>query len=387
MKDRKEESNMKKKKYIAILLTAIMALGVLTGCGSKTEETNSQSTEQTSETEATESEETQTEEDKTAQETETGETKELTKLNYALTYETNEVSGILKLAQEQGYLEEELKAVGYELNILGFAQAGPAINEAIASGEVDIANYGNLPATVAKSNGVGVSIIGISDNQSNLSVLVKSDSGIESVKDLEGKIVNVGKGTILEQYWDRLVEEYGIDVSKIQIVNDMASGSATLLSGNVDAWINASQYEYLLAKQEPVKSVESTVTSHPEWAGETIFAVRDDFKKEHPEVVTAFLTAYIRGYNYALEHEDEAYQSLVSDVLDVETAKLLYGNVDPLFSNFSAEITDSEVERYKELNDFLVEKGLVGNSVAPEDILDKSFYEEAKKNADAKVAK
>lgn len=372
---------MKQKKYAVIFLVLIVVMGVITGCGQKNDDTEIQTTQQNAQEETVEeAEEEETEEEET--EAEDSDT-ELTPLNYALTYETNELAGILKLAQEQGYLEEELKAVGYELNILGFAQAGPAINEAIASGAVDIANYGNLPATVAKSNGVGVSIVGISDNQSNFSVIVKSDSGIETVKDLEGKKVIVGKGTIAEQYWDRLVEEYEIDTDKIEIINDVASASSTFLTGSADAWVNSSLYEFVLAKQEPVTSIETTITNHPDWAGETVFAVRDSFKEEHPEVVTAFLTAYIRGYNYALEHEEETYQSLVSEVLSYDSAKLTYEQVDPLFSNFDAEITESEVERYEALNEFLLEKELISTSVAPEEIFDTTFYEEAKKNVEA----
>ena len=46
-----------------------------------------------------------------------------------------------KLAYDKGYLEEELNAVGYTLDLVTFQEAGPAINEAYASGELDMAFY------------------------------------------------------------------------------------------------------------------------------------------------------------------------------------------------------------------------------------------------------
>lgn len=42
-----------------------------------------------------------------------------------------------KIAQDQGFIEEELAAVGYT-EYVAFAQAGPAINEAFVSDEIDI---------------------------------------------------------------------------------------------------------------------------------------------------------------------------------------------------------------------------------------------------------
>lgn len=46
-----------------------------------------------------------------------------------------------KLAYDKGYLEEELNAVGYTLDLVTFQEAGPAINEAYVSGELDMAFY------------------------------------------------------------------------------------------------------------------------------------------------------------------------------------------------------------------------------------------------------
>ena len=57
-----------------------------------------------------------------------------------------------KLAYDKGYLEEELNAVGYTLDLVTFQEAGPAINEAYASGELDMAFYGEYPAATAYSN-------------------------------------------------------------------------------------------------------------------------------------------------------------------------------------------------------------------------------------------
>lgn len=371
-----------KKKMIGTVLTIVMVISALTGCGQKAETENkdvvAETVENQSENTQTEENSTQDTKSTTAQNSETN--ADLIPLNYALAFETNEVNGILKIASDKGYLDEELGAVGYKINVLGFAQAGPAINEAFAGGSIDIADYGNLPAVVAKSNDVGISIIGVENNKSDFAVIVKADSDINTVKDLEGKRVIVGTGTILEQYWDRLVKENGIDLDKVEVINDVATASSTFVTGSADAWISSVTYlDALKSQQVEARAVESTTENHPEWAGETVFAVRDDFKKEHPEVVTAFLTAYLRAYNYAIANEEETYQNLTSKTLSAERAKELFGQSNPPFVNFSGEISSEEVEKQEELIEFLLSKGYISQKIDVNELIDTSFYEEAAK--------
>ena len=49
------------------------------------------------------------------------------------------------------------------LDLVTFQEAGPAINEAYASSELDMAIYGEYPAATAYSNGVDIRIIGVAD--------------------------------------------------------------------------------------------------------------------------------------------------------------------------------------------------------------------------------
>lgn len=373
-----------KKKIFLIIATMILVIGALTACG-KEKQSGDKASAQTKETqESTPQEETTPQGETAAQEEADSQEKttEATPLRFALAYDTNEVAGILKIAQDKGYLDQELGAVGYELEVNGFAQAGPAINEAFAADSIDIADYGNLPVTLAKAKGIGISEIGISNSKVDYAFLVKEDSDIKTLKDLEGKKVIIGVGTIIEQYWDRVVKEAGIDVSKVEIINDVATASTTFVSGNADVWITAVSYIDVLKKQNVnVRAIESTTDNHPEWAGETVFTVRDKFKEEHPEVVTAFLTAYYKAYQYALAHEEETYQYLSSTMLTAENAKKIYGAVTPLFSNFSGEITEEEKKKQEELIEFLLEKGYIDQKLEVTELVDTGFYEEAVKKA------
>ena len=52
--------------------------------------------------------------------------------------QTLEATGI---AVNKGYIAEELKKVGYEPEFIYFQQAGPAVNEALATNKIDVAMY------------------------------------------------------------------------------------------------------------------------------------------------------------------------------------------------------------------------------------------------------
>ena len=228
-------------------------------------------------------------------------------------------------------------------------------------------------------------MIGIENNKSDFAVIVKADSDIQTLKDLEGKRVIVGTGTILEQYWDRLIKEYGVDLGKVEVINDVASASSTFATGSADAWITSVTHaDVLKAQQVDVRIVESTVENHTEWAGETVFAVRNGFKEQHREVVTAFLTAYLRAYNYAIANEEETFEYLASSVLTQERAKELYGQSNPPFVNFSGEISEAEIAKQEDLVEFLLSKGYIWERVDINELIDTSFYEEAVKKAETK---
>lgn len=89
-----------------------------------------------------------------------------------------------------------LKKEGYTVELKGFAQAGPAVNEAFAANEIDVAVYAEFPLITAVSNGFDLKCFALSTSQLNFGLLARKVSGIKSISDLEGKNVVVTLGTI-----------------------------------------------------------------------------------------------------------------------------------------------------------------------------------------------
>ncbi|MBQ9206061.1 MAG: ABC transporter substrate-binding protein [Treponema sp.] len=153
--------------------------------------------------------------------------------------------GNLAVAKELGFVEEEFKKIGYDVEYIGFAN-GVAVNEALAADDLDIVSIGDLPAATSYANGLDNVWIGTTYAINDKAIIVRGDSPISSPQDFTGKTVAYQNGTAYQFVFEKYTEEYKLDKSKIEVSNiAFANGLAALLRGDVDAVIGT--YESALA--------------------------------------------------------------------------------------------------------------------------------------------
>ena len=69
------------------------------------------------------------------------------------------IYALLAIAQVKGFVADEFKDAPVKLEWTYFTGTGPAVNEAIANGRLDFAQYGALPNVVGRANGLPTHII------------------------------------------------------------------------------------------------------------------------------------------------------------------------------------------------------------------------------------
>jgi sulfonate transport system substrate-binding protein len=296
----------------------------------------------------------------------------------------NSLLGAIGIADSKGWLAEELEKVGYEPEIVGFAQAGPAINEAFAAGEIDTAIYGDLPATVAKSNGTDTTIFATYNYEEQMGIFVRDGvDDVKSAKDLPGHKVIVAKGTIYQQYFKAVIEDAGLKEDDIEQINTFSDATSLISSGDADVLITSTSIAYYLESLGYGKLVEDS-TKNEEWSSQFFGVGLTDYLKENPEAAKAIIKAMLRGQEFIKENPEEAYE-LWAEKSDGYTAEI-YEKVyayDTSFDYISPEITDATVKKLNNLNDFLVSEELISSAVDMESFVDNSYYEAAKKEYDA----
>lgn len=348
------------KSVIAIGVITALVFGIA-GCGSGNEKKDAS--------------------DSTA--TASSESQALTTVRIGTVGQSNVLADAIGIADNKGFLKEELEKAGYEPEITGFAQAGPAINEAFASGDIDMAIYGDLPATVAKSNGTDTTIFATHNSEMQMGIFVRNGvDDIKSAKDLPGHKVIVARGTIYHQYFKSVIAGAGVKESDIDEINTFSDAASLIASGDADALITSTLIGYYLEEQGYGTLFEDS-TTHEEWTSQFFAVGLTSFLKENPEAAKAVIKAMLRGQAYVKENPDEAYKiwSEQSGYSEEDYRKEFA--YDTGFDYFSPEITDNSVTKLEKLEKFLLEENLITNEVDIRSFVDNSYYEAAKKEYDA----
>lgn len=345
------------KKIIGILLTAALAFGAA-GCGNATKKDTNKTTAGETASEA-------------ASETGVNEADgELKKVILATPGTEGKMMESALIAQEEGFFEDELKKVGYYPEYQAFPGAGPAVNEAFASGDIDFAVYGDQPAITAASNGVGVKIIASTNAYLEHALLIANDVEFNSLADLKGKRIVVGFGTPVHRYVLALLEQNGLTTDDVELINSPSDGPTLISSG--DANIVASS-------QAAIKTFEEMglgkyfETPLKESVLSQIFTLtgRTEFMEENPEAAEAVVKALERAYEFAQENSEQAYEDLSKGTYSIDVNKSIYKD----FSVFNPDITEDMVDHLQVGIDYLKENQIITADISAKDVIDTSYLE------------
>lgn len=287
--------------------------------------------------------------------------------------ETGFLMELAGLAYKSGYLEEELNEIGFDLEISAMA-GGPVINEALAAGELDAAIYGDFPAFTSKSNEIDTTVVANLNSQFQIGLLTANEA-IQEPKDLEGKRVIIQIGTSVQYFWEKYVEHYGLDESKIEIINASSDTNSLLTSGEADVYVS-SLYSVKYMESLGVGTVFDDGSAVTEGVTTFVFEISTELLKENPDVGVAVCKALICAYDEAVENPDALYEAVSSEYMGADIMASEYA-FDTSLSYLYPEITDDLMEYYQELNDWLYENQIITSKVDVNSYFDNSYFEAA----------
>lgn len=287
-----------------------------------------------------------------------------------------------RVAAENQYFEEELAAVGYYPEYVGFDGAGPAVNEAMISGDLDVAIYGDLPALVLASRFDGVTFIAMDNSAVQQGIVVQKDSGIETVEDLRSKRVIAETGTTCQKFLISLLESAGMTEDDVeQISATTANAQVEFAAGEADAVVLPCMAAYRLIDEQDCGTMLAVAGNNEALESQYVVSVRTEFLEENPEAGTAIVRALIRAQAFAAENPEEIYALFADSNYSADVYRSVY-SFDTSFSYFDPEITPDCVDKLKSLNEYALEKGLITSSVDVDAIVDTSYYAAAAEGAE-----
>ncbi|TPW27144.1 transporter substrate-binding domain-containing protein [Pararhizobium mangrovi] len=167
-----------------------------------------------------------------------------------------------------GFRDDQNNPVGYDVDVAKrLAEAigvkpvftdvsGDARISMLVSGQLDVV-VANTTATLERAKSIDFTI---PYNRAGLRLIAWKDSGINSLKDLAGKKVVVGRGTTGATF----LEEKAPNAQRVYVDNFSPNGVLQLRQKRVDAAIeDSSLVDYLASKNDKLKTLDGLYSNEP----------------------------------------------------------------------------------------------------------------------------
>lgn len=280
----------------------------------------------------------------------------------------NPVSILLK---NKGLLEKEFAKDGISIRWVQSAGSNKAL-EFLNAGSIDFGSTAGSAALVAKINGNPIKSIYVYSRPEWTALVTGKDSKIAKIEDLKGKRVAVTRGTDPHIFLVRALLGAGLtDKDITPVLLQHADGKTALIRGDVDAWAGLDPMMAQAEIEDGAKLFYRNAAANT-WG---ILNVREDFAKDHPDLVKRVLAIYEEARKYSLSHYDEVKADFiaVTKLPDNVVDKQLKERTELTHSKIGAPQRESILEAGLALQKAGVIKADVDVKKALNDLVDDQF--------------
>lgn len=296
--------------------------------------------------------------------------KELKEVNVLLDWYPNAVHTFLYAAQAQGYFEE----AGLKVNLITPASTDDGI-KMVAAGKADIAISYPKQEILARGENINVKSIGAIVRSPLNQLMVRKDSNVNNLKDLENKKVGYASFDIDKETVKSMVKKAGGDPEKVQFIDVGYDLMSAIQTKRVDAIIGGfiNHEEILLEKEGVELNTFNPVDYGMANSYELSFIASDDKIANDKDTLKAFLGACKKGFDYTKNNEDSALKLVLdsqndSYPLDSETEKKSLDILLPLMETSDGEFLSQSSDNFTSNIDWLTQTGILKNKVNADDV-------------------
>src|SRR5712671_5191365 len=217
----------------------------------------------------------------------------------------NPVSMLLK---EKGFLEKEFAKDGIGIRWVQTVSSSNAL-QFLNADSINFGSTAGSAALVARINGNPIKSVYVYSRPEWTALVTGKDSKITKVSDLKGKRVAVTRGTDPHIFLVRALLDAGLSEKDITpVLLQHADGKTALIRGDVDAWAGL---DPMMAQAE-VEDGAKLFFRKPNANTWGILNVREQFLKDHPDVVRRVLAVYEEARKYSVGNYDELKKSFIA---------------------------------------------------------------------------
>ena len=234
-----------------------------------------------------------------------------TSVSFSLDYEIDGRAAPFLLPFDKGYY----KAEGLNVSIAPASGSQETI-ERVASGtyEMGLADINALIRFRDGNRAAPIKAIFMLYNRPAFAVIGRKSRGITKPKDLEGKTLGAANDGAYAQ-WPIFVRTNGIDASKVKIeLVSFPVREPILAAGQVDAITGFSYFSFIDLKDKGVPVDDIAVLLMADYGLElygNAIIVNPTFAAEHPDAVSGFLRAFVKGLKETVKQPASAINSVL----------------------------------------------------------------------------
>ena len=328
------------KKFLSFVMTAILALSVLTACGS-------------------------------------GENSNLTKVTLSEVAHSIFYAPMY-VAIEEGYFADE----GIDLELVT-AFGADKVTTAVISGEADIAFMGSESTIYVHNQNADDYLVNFAQLTQRAGNFVVAREPMENFdwKDLKGSYVLGGrKGGMPQMVFEYVLKKHGIDPAKdLQIDQSIDFGStAAAFSGGKGDFTVEFEPSATALEMENAGYVVASLGEASGYVPYTAFSAKKSYIDANPQIIQSFTNALQKGMDYVNSHSPEEIAAVIqpqfaeTDLEQITTIVKRYHEQDTWKENLIFE-----EDAFNLLQDILMEAGELDAKVPYDTLVVKSFAETA----------
>jgi ABC-type nitrate/sulfonate/bicarbonate transport system substrate-binding protein len=277
----------------------------------------------------------------------------------------------LYVAKDKGYFEQE----GLDVEIVQPGEGGNP--QLVASGKAEFAVSYQEEVTVARSQDVPVVAIAAVIQHNTSGFASPADRNIKTPKDFEGKTYG-GWGSPSETAMLKvLMSKYGADVNKVTVVNIGSSDFFAAVQKDVDfSWIFQG-WTGIQAQEKGMKLNYINLRDEDKAFDfyTPVLITSEKMVADNPELVSKFTRAVSKGYQFAIDHPDQAAGILLKNAPELDQ-KLVNESQKYLAGQYKADASrwgEMKTEVWKQYADFMFNNQLIDKNIVPEQSFTNKF--------------
>lgn len=210
----------------------------------------------------------------------------------------NPVSMLLK---DKGFLEKEFAKDGIAIRWVQTLGSNKAL-EFLNAGSIDFGSTAGAAALVGKINGNPIKSVYVYSRPEWTALVTRKDTPIAKIADLKGKRVAVTRGTDPHIFLVRALQSVGLTEKDITpVLLQHPDGKTALIRGDVDSWAGLDPMMAQAEVEESAKLFYRNKEANT-WG---ILNAREEFLKDHSDIVRRVLAVYEEARKYSLANYDE----------------------------------------------------------------------------------